>query len=103
MKWFGFRISDFGFFFTFYLQPFTYFTLIRYTAIIAVNPPTIVDTLGCSPRKNQLKTTALDGTKKTNELALCEPSRFDAKKYTVVARPLDMTERYIMLNQKRLS
>jgi len=47
-----------------------YFVFIRYVAAIAVRPPAIVEILGTSPKNTQLKITALDGTKKTNELAL---------------------------------
>jgi len=53
---------------------------IKETAASAVNPPVIVEILGTSPRNIQLKITALKGTRKTNELALYELKRLEAKK-----------------------
>src|SRR3989338_4627508 len=52
---------------------------IRYTAVIAITPTVIVDVLGCSSKKYQLRITALDGTIKTNELALNELRRLEAR------------------------
>src|SRR3990172_10625712 len=54
---------------------------IRYTAVIAITPPVIVDVLGCSSKKYQLRITALDGTIKTNELALNELRRLEASSF----------------------
>lgn len=57
-----------------------YFVFIIYTAASATRPPAIVEALGDSLKNIHEKTTALDGTRKTNEAALYEPVRWEAKK-----------------------
>lgn len=52
--------------------------LIKYTAEIAITPPTIVDRLGVSAKNSQLMSTALTGTVKMYELDLSAPSFVEA-------------------------
>ena len=74
-------------------KAYPFFLFNKYTADIASKPPRMVVHSGVSPSKPQLLSMALAGTRNINELALAEPNRDEAIKYTVVPNEVEIEAR----------